>query len=159
MALSKVKQAGTVLQVKTAVDTALRTTTSTSFVVASNTAQVSITPLSATSKFIITCCGVASCDDGNDGWFTSIFRDSTNLGDSTTGLAHGISVAGVQIHFHPFSMTVLDSPATASAITYGLQFRSLNHDSDASLTTRIGQHLSGTSNPVPTHITVMEIAG
>ena len=159
MALSKVKQAGTVLQVKTAVDTALRTTTSTSFVVASNTAQVSITPLSATSKFIITCCGVASCDDGNDGWFTSIFRDSTNLGDSTTGLAHGISVAGVQVHFHPFSMTILDSPATASAITYGLQFRSLNHDSDTILTTRIGQHLSGTSTPVPTHITVMEIAG
>lgn len=161
MALSKVKQAGTVLQVKTAVDTSLRTTTSQTFVVASNTAQVSITPLSATSKFIITCCGVASCNDGNDGWFTSIFRDSTNLGDSTTGLAHGISVAGVQIHYHPFSMTVLDSPATASAITYGLQFRSLNQDSDASLTTRIGQHLIGTAtaNPVPTHITVMEIAG
>jgi hypothetical protein len=74
MALSKVKQAGTVLQVITAVDTALRTTTSTSFVVASNTAQVSITPLSATSKFIITCCGVASCDDGNDGWFTTILE-------------------------------------------------------------------------------------
>jgi hypothetical protein len=159
MALSKVKQAGTVLQVITAVDTALRTTTSTSFVVASNKAQVSITPLSATSKFIITCCGVASCDDGNDGWFTTIFRDSTNLGNSTTGLAHGNSVAAVQVHFHPFSMTVFDSPATALAITYGLQFRSLNFDTDGSLTTRIGQHLSGTSTPVPTHITVMEIAG
>jgi len=153
MALSKI------LQVTTAVDTALRTTTSQTFEVASNTAQVTITPSSVASKFLITCCGVASCDDGNDGWFTSIFRDSTNLGNSTTGLAHGNSVAGVQINFFPFSMTVLDSPSTASAITYGLQFRSYNHDSDGSLTTRIGQHLAGTSNPVPTHITVMEIAG
>ena len=168
MALSKITNngvatsglpAGSVLQVVTAVDTALRTTTSQTFVVGGNTAQVSITPTSATSKFLITCCGVASCDDGNDGWFTTIFRDSTNLGNSTTGLAHGISVAGVQVHFSPFSMTVLDSPATTSAITYGLQFRSYNYDSDGSLTTRIGQHLGGTSNPVPTHITVMEIAG
>ena len=168
MALSKITNdgvatsglpAGSVLQVVTAVDTALRTTTSQTFVVGSNTAQVSITPTAATSKFLITCCGVASCDDGNDGWFTTIFRDSTNLGNSTTGLAHGVSVAGVQVHFHPFSMTVLDSPATKSAITYGLQFRSYNQDSDGSLTTRIGQHLAGTSNPVPTHIIIMEIAG
>ena len=159
MALTRITVPDTVLQVKTAVDTALRTTTSETFGVASNTAQVTITPLSSTSKFLITCCGVASCDDGNDGWFTSIFRDSTNLGNSTTGLAHGNSVAGVQINFFPFSMTVLDSPSTASAITYGLQFRSYNHDSDGSLTTRIGQHLAGTSNPVPTHIVVMEIAG
>ena len=150
---------GSVLQVKAASDTAIRTTTSQTFDIASNTAQVTITPSSATSKFLITCCGVASCDDGNDGWFTSIFRDSTNLGNSVTGLSHGVSVATVQVHFHPFSMTVLDSPATASSITYGLQFRNYNHDSDGSLTTRIGQHLAGTSNPVPTHITVMEIAG
>ena len=159
MALTRITVPDTVLQVKTAVDTALRTTTSQTFVVASNTAQVTITPLSSTSKFLITCCGVASCDDGNDGWYTTIFRDSTNLGNSTTGLAHGVSVAGVQVHFHPFSMTVLDSPSTSSAITYGLQFRSYNHDSDGSLTTRIGQHLAGTSNPVPTHIVVMEVAG
>ena len=159
MALTRITVPDTVLQVKTAVDTALRTTTSQTFVVASNTAQVTITPLSSTSKFLITCCGVASCDDGQDGWFTSIFRDSTNLGNSTTGLAHGNSVAAVQINFFPFSMTVLDSPSTASAITYGLQFRSYNHDSDGSLTTRIGQHLAGTSNPVPTHIVVMEVAG
>jgi hypothetical protein len=159
MALTRITVPDTVLQVKTAVDTALRTTTSQTFVVASNTAQVTITPFSSTSKFLITCCGVASCDDGNDGWFTTVFRDSTNLGNSTTGLAHGNSTAGIQINFFPFSMTVLDSPSTASAITYGLQFRSYNHDSDGSLTTRIGQHLAGTSNPVPTHITVMEIAG
>lgn len=151
--------AGSVLQVKTAVDTSVRTTTSQTFVVANNTAQISITPSSATSKFLITCCGAISCDDGNDGWFTSIFRDSTNLGHSVTGLTHGNSVPSVSVHYHCFSMTILDSPATASAITYGLRFRGYNYDSDAAATTRIGQHLGGTSNPIPTHITVTEIAG
>lgn len=159
MALTKVTVPGTVLQVKNASDTSVRTTTSQTFVVASNTAQVSITPLSSTSKFLITCCGAISCDDGNDGWFTSIFRDSTNLGNSVTGLTHGNSVPSVSVHYHCFSMTILDSPATASAITYGLQFRGYNYDSDAFATTRIGQHLGGTPNPLPTHITVTEIAG
>ena len=159
MALTKVTVPGTVLQVKTAVDTSLRTSTSQTFEVASNTAQVSITPFSSTSKFLITCRGVISCNDGNDGWFTTIFRDSTNLGNSASGLSHGNSVPAVSVNFFPFSMTVLDSPATASAITYGLQFRSHNADSDSSLTARLGQTLEGTSNPIPTHIVVMEIDG
>ena len=159
MALTRITVPDTLLQVKAAVDTAVRTTTSQTFVTASNTAQVTITPFSSSSKFIITCTGVLSADDGNDGWFTSIFRDSTNLGQSATGLAHGNSVAGVQINYFPFSMTILDSPATASAITYGLQFRGYNYDGDGSTTARLGQHMGGTSNSVPTHITVMEIAG
>ena len=159
MALTKVTVPGTVLQVKTAVDTSLRTSTSQTFEVASNTAQVSITPFSSTSKFLITCNGVISTNDGNDGWYATIFRDSTNLGDSANGLAHGNSVPNVSANFFPFSMTVLDSPATASAITYGLQFRNYNSDSDSALTTRLGQHLEGTSNPIPTHIVVMEIDG
>ena len=74
MALTKVTVPGTVLQVKTAVDTSLRTSTSQTFEVASNTAQVSITPFSSTSKFLITCSGVISCNDGNDGWFTTILE-------------------------------------------------------------------------------------
>ena len=158
MALTRITVPDTVLQVKTAVDTVLRSTTSQTFVVASNTAQVTITPFSSTSKFLITCTGVMSADDGNDGWFTSIFRDSTNLGNGTTGLAHGNSVAGVSVNYFPFSMTILDSPATASSIVYGLRIRGIDTDSDGG-TARLGQHVGGTSNPVPTHITVMEIAG
>jgi len=149
----------TVIQVKSAVDTAARSTTSQTFVVGSNTAQVTITPRSSSSRFIIYCTGVMSTDDGNDGTFTTIFRDSTNLGQSATGLAFGNSVPTVSITFHPFSMTILDSPSTASAITYGLRFRSYNFDSDGSTTSRLGNHSGGTSNSVPTHITVMELAG
>jgi len=150
---------GAVLQVKAASDTSIRTTVSQTFDIASNTAQVTITPSSATSKFLITCCGVFSCDDGNDAWYATIYRDSTNLGQQYTGLSGGNSVAGVQINYYPCSMTILDSPSTASDITYGLRFRSYNHDGDAATTARLGQELSGTGAPVPTHITVMEIAG
>jgi hypothetical protein len=149
----------TVIQVKSAVDTAARSTTSQTFVVGSNTAQVTITPRSSSSRFIIYCIGVISTDDGQDGTFTTIYRDSTNLGQSATGLAFGNSVPTVSATYHPFSMTILDSPSTASAITYGLRFRSYNFDSDASTTSRLGNHLGGTSNAVPTHITVMELAG
>lgn len=159
MALTRITVPDTVLQVKTAVDTALRTTTSSTFVVADNTAQVSITPLAATSKFLITCCGTFSSVDGDDAWFASIFRDSTNLGHATRGLAHGNSVPAVSINFMPCSMTILDSPSTASAITYGLRFRSYNADSDGYNTARLGQTLAGTSTIIPTHIVVTEIAG
>ena len=150
---------GSVLQVKAASDTSIRTTVSQSFDIASNTAQVTITPLSTTSKFLITCCGIISADDGNDGWFTTIFRDSTNLGPDALGLQHGNSVAGIQVQYTPFSMTILDSPATASAITYGLRFRSYNYDADAATTVRLGQHMGSLINGMPTHIAVTEIAG
>lgn len=149
----------TVIQVKSAVDTAARSTVSQTFVVGSNTAQVSITPRSASSRFIITCTGVMSADDGNDGTFTTIFRDSTNLGQSATGLAFNNGVPAVVAGYSPFSMTILDSPSTTSAITYGLRFRNYNFDGDAATTSRLGNHLGGTSNAVPTHITVMELAG
>jgi len=154
-----VNSTGSVLQVKTASDTSIRTTVSQTFDVASNTAQVTITPSSSGSKFLITCCGIISSDDGNDGWFTSIFRDSTNLGHADVGLLHGNSVPSVSVNYFPFSMTILDSPATASDIVYGLRFRNYNVDSDAATTTRLGQHVGGTGAAVPTHITVMEIAG
>jgi len=157
--LNNVNITGSVLQFKAASDTSIRTTVSQTFDVASNTAQVTITPSSSGSKFLITCCGVFSADDGNDSWYATIYRDSTNLGQQYTGLAGGNSVAGVQVSYYPCSMTILDSPATASAITYGLRFRSYNQYGDAATTARLGQELSGTGAPVPTHITVMEIAG
>ena len=149
----------TIIQMKTAVDTTIRGTTSQTFVVASNTAQVTITPRSTSSRIFVTCSGGAGCTDGNDGWFTTIFRDSTNLGHSSGGLANGNSVPAVIPLFYPFCMTVLDSPNTTSAITYGLRFRNLNVDSDGYAEVKIGRDIGGTSAPCPTHITVMELAG
>ena len=149
----------TVIQVKSAVDTTARSTISQTFVVGCNTAQVTITPRSTSSRFIIFCTGVMSANDGDDGTFTTIFRDSTNLGQSLTGLAFSNGVPTVSVGYSPFSMTILDSPSTTSAITYGLRFRNYNYDSDVYNDSRLGNHLGGTTNPVPTHITVMELAG
>ena len=158
--ITTAKLAGeTVIQMKTAVDTTIRGTTSQTFVVASNTAQVTITPRSTSSRIFVTCSGGAGSTDGNDGWFTTIFRDSTNLGDANGGLANGNSVPSVIPLFYPFCMTVLDSPNTTSAVTYGLRFKNYNVDSDGYAEVKIGRDIGGSSNPCPTHITVMELAG
>lgn len=149
----------TIIQVKTAVDTSIRSTSSQTFVVASNTAQVTITPRSTSSRMLVMCSGCLTATDGNDAFHATIFRDSTNLGNSTNGLQSGNSVPGVVLTFHPFCMTVLDSPNTTSSITYGLQFRNRNFDSDQYAEVILGRNLGGTSDPMPTHMTVMELAG
>ena len=148
---------GKVLQVITATDTSARSTTSTSFVTASSTATVNITPSATSSKIFIICTGSVSCGDGNDGWSTTIYRDSTNIGNATSGLATGTSVTGVQASYYPMTMSILDSPSTTSQVTYQLYVKTINADSDGSTTTNIGHTISGSGNPVPTHITAFEI--
>ena len=102
---------GKILQVVNATDSTQRTTTSTSFVTGGNTLSVAITPSSASNKIFVlltTNFLVASSDS-----FITIFRDATNLGTSTHGM--GLSNGGVWI---PASLSILDSPATTSAVTY-----------------------------------------
>ena len=55
-------------------------------------------------------------------------------------------------------MTILDSPNTTSEVTYQLYLKTINQDSDGSSTSTIGNTVSGSGNPVPTHITVMEVS-
>jgi hypothetical protein len=110
--------AGQVIQVVTATDSTLRSTTSTSFVTASNTLSVSITPSSASNKVFITCnIGYTRNFSNNVNYFT-IYRDSTNLGGSN-GLSYGYngdpSYSGIEF---AIGMSILDSPSTTSATTY-----------------------------------------
>jgi hypothetical protein len=112
--------AGAVLQVVTATDTTFRSTTSTSFVTASNTLSASITPSSASNKILILVSS-AVASSANSAWYT-IFRGATDLGSGTRGFAQmyggGVSAeANIGINF-------LDSPNTTSATTYQVQFRS-----------------------------------
>ena len=102
---------GKILQVVSATDGAARSTTSTSFVTASNTLSVSITPSSASNKIfvLLTTNFLVSTSDS----FITIFRDSTNLGTATHGM--GLSNGGIWI---PASLSILDSPATTSSVTY-----------------------------------------
>ena len=125
-----VSGAGKVLQVVTAVDTAGRQSTSTSFVTASSTATINITPSATSSKIYVVCSGNFHCNDGNDGWYATIYRDSTNLGNANSGLAHGNSVPGVSVNYLPTCMTILDSPNTTSQVTYQLYIRLQDMDSD-----------------------------
>jgi len=109
---------GKVLQVVTASDSTSRTTTSSTYAVNSNTLQVDITP-SATSSTIVIICNPSGYNASGK-WGTTIYRDSTKLGDATYGLGWGSTVG----HSYIGSCNFVDSPSSTSAITYGVQFRS-----------------------------------
>ena len=119
---------GKVLQVVTATDTTTRATSSTSFVTASNTMSVSITPSSTSNKIFITASGNLYNDTSYKYAIATIFRNSTDLGASSnkglTNLYTGNSDNGVNL-----SMTILDNPQTTSTITYQVYFRATGGNS------------------------------
>jgi hypothetical protein len=113
---------GKVLQVVTANDTTQRSTTSNTFVTASNTLTVNITPASTSNKiYVVVSAGMhGSTTTANA--IATIYRDSTDLGNGTSGFAVTYAEGGADIG-SPISMTVLDSPSTTSQITYQVYIR------------------------------------
>jgi hypothetical protein len=110
---------GKVLQVVTATDNSLRSTTSTSYVTASNTLAATITPSATSSKiFVTTQFTVGLAADDQVATYT-IYRDSTDLGDSGgEGMVRAaVFNAGYDAYF-PAAMSILDSPSSTSALTY-----------------------------------------
>ena len=134
---------GKLLQVVTATDDTERTTTSTSFVTGSNTLSVSITPSSSSNKIFI----IANHDLNNNtnrvNTFATIYRDSTNLGNSN-GLS-AIHIVDTDNKVHT-SYSYLDSPSSTSALTYQVYFKC------SSGTASLNKSARGT-------ITAFEIAG
>ena len=131
---------GKVLQVLTATDSSARTTTSTSFVTASNTLSVNITPSATSSKiFVQTSFECSSASSGRS--FFTIYRDSSNLGN-TNGM---FSVGGQELDGQSGSMTFLDSPSSTSQLTYAVYMKSN------------GQTASINANTTKGSIVVMEI--
>ena len=124
---------GKVLQVVTATDDTNRTTTSTSFVTGSNTLSLSITPSSASNKIFVIASSTVVNGSGDGYVFSTIYRDSTNLGNVTYGMGVVNSVSGVTAIRAPLCMTILDSPSSTSALTYQVYFRSNNVSYTASL--------------------------
>jgi len=108
---------GKVLQVLTATDQTARTTTSTSFVTASNTLSVDITPSATSSKIFVQASFQAGTDSGARGFWT-IYKDSTHLGHNNGMFSVNASndVAG--------SLTFLDSPSSTSELTYAVYIKS-----------------------------------
>lgn len=150
---------GTILNTWTATDTAGRTTTSETFGANGNTASVTLTPASADSKFLIFVTTTMGCNDGNDGWIITLFRDSTNLATTAAqGFLQGNSVAGVTHLTYPTTIAHLDSPNTTSQIVYQPQFRVIDYDNDGG-SARMGYTASGSSGGPATVLTVLEIGG
>jgi len=119
--------AGQVIQVISATDSTERATTSATFNDITGM-TVSITPSSASNKVFIIASGAAGVDGTGIGYYT-ILKDSTNLGNATNGMA--ISRGNSAASYPNVAMSYLDSPATTSATTYKLQFRSTSGTTNA----------------------------
>jgi len=156
---------GCVLQVKSATKTDKQSTTSATPSDITGL-SVSITPTSTSSKILV----LTNINFGGDlnvyGAF-DILRGSSKITESTypTGnqIAATIAVGGDDNNFNYKMMTAshnfLDSPATASAVTYKVQFSSTVNSTELTInapheTDNAAYILGGTST-----ITVMEIAG
>jgi len=110
--------AGEVIQVLSATDSTQRSTTSSSFVTASNTLSVTITPASASNKILILTNVVGRGDVGVGNIYLTIYRGGTNLGNGTNGFATDYN-GEITI----MSGAYLDSPSSTSALTYQVYFR------------------------------------
>jgi hypothetical protein len=115
---------GKVLQVVSATDSTTRGTTSGTFVTASNTMSVNITPSSASNKIFIVTSGTCYTNTSNQRWRATIYRDSTNLdGGGSTGQGLCQGYAGSTNLITSLNMSILDSPNTTSQITYQVYIR------------------------------------
>jgi len=110
---------GKVLQVVTATDATQRSTTSGTFVTASNTLSVSITPSSASNKIFIAVSSHAQGGGGNWSFYYTIYRNATDLDSGGNGMQRIYTSLYV-----PMAMSILDSPNTTSATTYQVYMRS-----------------------------------
>ena len=133
---------GKVLQVVTSSNTANQSTTSTSYVDATNL-SVSITPSSASNKILILFTGTVQNNVSTDNTYVTLLRGSTNLAVTSDyfilNSAGTRIIAGSALHY-------IDSPNTTSSTTYKIQFKiSTDNVSTATIFTN-------------SRITVLEIA-
>ena len=109
--------ASSILQVITATDETLRSTTSTSFVTASNTLSVDITPSATSSKIFVTADFASGLSADDQAGIFTIYRDSTNLGNAEGMVRQAAYNVGYDVYF-PVGMNYLDSPSSTSELTY-----------------------------------------
>ena len=113
---------GRVLQVVSAVFSSSATTTSSSFTASGMSA--SITPSSSSSKIFIIVAVAGSQTTSNGAGIFTIYRGATNIGNATDGFTYLYSNATFTNPFRvPVNMSFLDSPATTSATTYEVYFK------------------------------------
>ena len=110
---------GSVLQVVQGTSSTQFDTTSTSFV--ATNLQVSITPISSSSKIYIIATGGVGTSGANVQPVYTIYRNSTDLGVNNRGFGQSYSGGGGLNSSG--AMVYLDSPATTSATTYRVYLR------------------------------------
>jgi hypothetical protein len=138
---------GKVLQVVTATDSTQRSTSSTTFVTASNTLSVAITPSSTSNKIFVITTFTGYANDTSYSAYWTIFRDATNLG-TANGMINNFGTGGSRSVGNPMAMSILDSPNTTSEVTYQV-YTKVESGSSAIMV----------YNNVKTSITAFEIAG
>ena len=115
-----------------------------------------ITPRATSSKILVTVQTILGRERGRTGYV--LRRDSTNIavGDSsnTQRVSSGINLAATDAYAGPAGNMFLDSPNTASAITYAIRLFHL----EATTRTCSVNTLTNTAGGAST-ITLMEIAG
>jgi len=111
---------GSVLQVVQATSTGSQASTSSTSYATSNF-SVSITPTSSTSKVLINYSGAYSLNPAATGLFITIYRNATDL-----GAINKVLVTAGYIATSPINAIYLDSPATTSATTYTIYFKSVS---------------------------------
>ena len=100
---------------------AANSTTGDTFVTPSG-ASIDITPSATSSKILVMVQGGGTVVATNATvLYTTIYRDSTNLGNSTKGFQRQYNNQRTD---QPISMQVLDTPNTTSQITYAVYYRS-----------------------------------
>ena len=109
---------GKVLQVLTYTDNTQRSSTSSSFVNCSTTLSGAITPSATSSKILITTNFNGQVPQASTTDTYTIYRDTTNLGDATNGMALIMPGGGTHDMASVVSMIYLDSPSSTSALTY-----------------------------------------
>ena len=135
---------GVVLQVVSATDTTERSTTSTSFVTASNGLSVNITPSSSSNKVYVIVSTATYNSTAAKSIYLTIYKGSTNLGNAQ-GLIRNLvqgSAAGSSS-----TCAILNSPNTTSQVTYQVYLKT-----DSGGTALLNANTPGT-------ITAFEIAG
>ena len=112
---------GHVVQVQNAGWNTSFNTTSTSFITTGH--SVTITPKFASSKIFLNLAGGSWYIEAGTAMVT-IYRNSTNIGEATGGLAY--KQGNATARYHPHSASAYDSPNTTSAITYTVYIKSEN---------------------------------
>ena len=137
---------GKVLQVVTSTDAASASTASSSYEVAGSL-SASITPSSTSSKIFVQVNSSAYIAAAGAEAAYTIYRDNTtNIGNGN-GLSR--AYAGSSDLICPLHMSVLDSPATTSSVTYNIYFAKTQGSGSVFVNLRGGLQT----------MTLMEIAG